>query len=101
MTDDERVKFIIREYRANLGEPTYTWPHMDFDKFAYSRWAAEMIENYVFAHEHEWTAFRSVEEFKNLMGKYMCRSNYSEVNFIFEIAYETACDISEIILAML
>ena len=101
MTDDERMMLIIREYRADLGEPTYKWPDMEFEKNAYARWATDELMLFIKLHMDQ-PIMWSIETFKSMMARYMCRStNYSEANFIFEIAYEVTCDISDIIEAMI
>lgn len=100
MASDRTIINMIVEYRESLGEPTSSWPEMEFDKVAYSRWAADEIIINILAHT-DWTAMRSVEDFRGRVEKYMCIvTNYSEANFIFDIAYEVACDIIDILNAM-
>ena len=100
MTDDERMIQAIREYWFDLGDPMSSWPKDEFERVAYSKWAVDEILT-LFFDNVDWTPLRATEEFKYIMGTYMCRStNFTEINHIFEIAYRAASDISDILMGM-
>lgn len=98
--EDMKAIDVIREYRANMTQPTSAWPEMEFDNRAYAIWAADELIVYVLSHMN-WTVMRSVESFRYMVSDYSrIVTNYSEANFIFKIAEEVACDVIEILHAM-
>ena len=100
MADDERMVNVIIEYMEGVPIPTSSWPANKFRQTAYWRCAAEEILNYVVAHP-DWSVIRSVEEFRNMVANFMQKAtNFEDATMIFEIAYETALDISDILMAM-
>lgn len=101
MIDDMSVLSVIREYRANMAQPTSTWPEMNFDQSAYSIWAADELLLYINAHS-SWSVYQSVEEFRYMVSEYSkIPTNYSDANFMFEVAVELADDILDILNGML
>ena len=97
MTEDQKLHNAIREYYFMINDPDARWPEMEFDKNSYMRSAINELELFILEHP-EWSVMRSVEEFKGQLANWMCIStNYNENNFICEIAYETICDISDIL----
>lgn len=101
MSDDERQIRAIIEYIEDIGEPEAKWPKKEFEMVSYSRWAANTILASILSHP-DWTPIRAVEEFKYLMSKYLYKpTNYLEVELIFQSAYDTATDISDILMAMI
>jgi hypothetical protein len=100
MASDRSVINAIVEYRENLGELASSWPEMEFDRVAYSRWAADEIIINILSHT-DWTPMQATEDFRGRVEKHMCVvTNFSEANFIFDIAYDVACDIIDILIAM-
>ena len=100
MTNDEHMIRVLIEYIEDIGEPNSNWPTHDFEKVSYSRWAAEQILATILAHP-EWTPMRSVEEFKNLVGKFASKPTHkTDATFIFRTAYDVATDVSDIFYAM-
>lgn len=100
MPQDERQLRVIREYAAMLETPTCNWPEIEFDTRVARIWAVSELYKWVICHM-EWTVMRAVKEFGNLVAEYSCIvDNYSEANFIFEIALEEACNIEDILVAM-
>lgn len=104
MTDEERQVQAITEFYHSFGEPAFSWPELEFERVAYSRWAIEEILVMVYSHL-DWTPMRAVEEFKNLMRDYANMTfekdfGRGKMNFVFETAYDAACDVSDILLAM-
>ena len=88
--DETNMIHAIQEYIFNIGEP----------ESIYSRWAADEILRFVLSHL-EWTPMRSVEEYKCLVGKRAAiKTNHEDADYIFEVAYSVACDISDILYAM-
>lgn len=101
MADDRYMINVIIEYLENTPEPTASWPRKDFVKASYTRWAADQIIHEIMDHTN-WPVMRCVENFKYRVGKYVLRSvQYDEVNEIFRVAYDAACDISDILYAMM
>lgn len=99
MSDRTAINMIV-EYRENLGEFISSWPEIEFDRVAYSRWAADEIIMHILSHT-DWTPMKAVLDFKGIVEQYMCiPTNFSEANFIFDIAYDVACDIVDILVAM-
>lgn len=100
MTDNERMFQAIREYWYDLGEPLSSWPKSEFERVGYSRWAIAEIIN-LFYDNTDWSLLRAAEEFRIIMGKYRCiTTNFQEMNYIFDIAYGAATDISDILAGM-
>lgn len=99
-SDDTRMINIIREYRANLPEPSAKWPSMEFDRIAYTIWATDELLVYVLANMNVnvWTA---VTQWRQQMLGYSCIADYTDANFMFEIAYEVGDDILEIFDALI
>jgi len=98
--DDQRMFGIIREYRANLPSPESYWPILEFDKFAYSIWAVDELIAYVLSNTDK-TVEQAVQEFHSLMLEYSCIStDFSDANFMFDIAVDVTDDIIEIFYAM-
>ena len=101
MNDDRYLINIIIEFRENVPEPTSAWPRKDFVKASYTRWAADRIIQEIMEHTN-WPVMRCVENFKYKVGKYSLYSvQHEEVNEIFRVAYDAACDISDILYAMM
>ena len=99
--NDIRAIDVIREYRANMPQPTRTWPEMEFDNKAYSIWAADELIMYIDRHA-SWPVVRSVESFRYMVSDYSRTvTNYSEANFVFKIAEEVASDVMDILNAMM
>ena len=101
----QRVKNVIVEYMENVPEPMPGWPRRDFAKCSYMRSAASAIIQYI-NDNSQWTALRSVEDFKYHVGKYSVLSQSSsygedEPSEIFRIYYDVACDITDILYAMI
>ena len=103
MSDDERQIRVIIDYISEyLPEPQSTWPKKEFERVAYCRWAANEILKSLYNNPN-WTAIRVVEEFKCQMGNYIMKSkstHFPEASIHCEYAYEVACDIEEILMAM-
>lgn len=100
-SEDRRLINALIEYRCMINEPGPRWPEMEFDKNSYSGWAVDEIMLMIMAHP-DWTVMKCVETFKAKMLEFACySSNFSEANFIFEIAYETADDLSDVLGGML
>jgi hypothetical protein len=101
MSDDERQIRAVIEYIEDMGEPGVKWPKREFEMLSYSRWAANTILASILAHPN-WTPIRATEEFKYEMSKYLYKpTNYTDVEIIFQSAYDTATDISDILMAMI
>lgn len=100
MALDQRMIDAIREYRASLSDPEGNWPDSEFDKMSYYRWGVDEVLINVLAHP-EWTVAKAVDDIRNRFYEYSAMStSYYEANYIFEIAYNAATDISDIIFAM-
>lgn len=100
MSNDERMINIIIEYMEGIPIPTSSWPQNKFREASYWRSSAEEILTYVLAHP-DWSVIRSVEEFREMVGEFMKKAtHYEEATIIFEVAYEAALDISDILMAM-
>lgn len=101
MSEDYRILNLIKEYRANLSIPSSPkWPDIEFDRCAYSIWAADELILYVQSHM-DIGVYRAIDAFKNMVLDYSCAiSNYSEANFMFDIAHDVATDILDQITAM-
>lgn len=98
--DETKMIHAIEEYLFDLGEPEPGWPTKEFERVAYSRWAADEILRFVLSHL-DWTPMKSVEVFKCQVGKYaQVKTNHEDADYIFEIAYHVASDISDILYAM-
>ena len=95
-TDDQLLIGALIEYREYINEPGPRWPTMEFDKNSYSRWAVDEIFLAIIK-EPEKPIMQVVSEFKELMWKYSMVNPYSEANFTFRIAYDTACDVEDIL----
>ena len=105
MLDNRQVINVIVEYQSNVPEPMSGWPRRDFAKSSYTRSAADAIINHITKHS-AWPALRSVEDFKYHVGKYMLISRSSnfgedEASEIFRVYYDTACEITDILYAMI
>ena len=102
MSDDERQVRVIIDYVSEyLPDPQPAWPKKEFERIAYSRWAANRIIKMLYDNPVS-TPIRIIEEFKYQMGNYIQKStNYPEANVHCEYAYEVACDLEEILMAML
>ena len=101
MPDDRYLINIIIEYLENVPEPTPSWPRRDFAKASYTRWAIEEIIREITKHTN-WSVMRCVEDFKYRVGKYALKSvKHDEVSEIFRVAYDAACDVSDILYAMM
>ena len=102
MTEDQRMVNVIREYIATLPDPASSWPNIEFDRMSYTRWAADEILIYVLANPNL-SVYHAVEDMKASFEVYMTMQDMFkyEINFIFEIAYETAEDILDILSAMM
>lgn len=101
MENDERQIRAIVDYIHNLPEPESRWPEKEFVKASYTLWAANEILVAVL-NNTEWTPMRSVEEFKCLVGKYAQKvTPYDDRGMIFNIAYDVATDISDILYGMI
>lgn len=100
MTLDQRMVNAIREYRASLSDPEKNWPDSEFDRLSYYRWGLDEILCNVLAHP-EWTVIRAVEDMKDQFYKFsMVSTSFYEANYIFEVAYNAASDMSDILNAM-
>lgn len=100
MSDDQRMINVIVEYIGNLPEPTSSWPPGYFKAASYEKTAANELLAMVLAHP-EWTVIRSVEEFKDMVSDFIRKATYYEdVTYMFEVAYEVASNISDILMAM-
>ncbi len=103
MTPDERQINAIVEYMNGVPIPTSNYPSGVFEDCAYTKWAAEEILIFVLSHT-DWTVMKSVEVFKKRMAKYSrlssCDNYKCNIAHIFDIAWRTAIDISDIIYAM-
>lgn len=103
--DRQRVINIIVEYLTSVPEPGPSWPRRDFAKCSYTRSAADAMIKYINDHPN-WPPMRSIEDFKYKVGKYMLiskSSNYGEdeASEIFRVYYDAACDVTDILYAML
>ena len=98
MTQDSRQLSIIREYRSGINDPDSRWPDIEFKRASYSQWAVDEIMLLIISHP-ERNVLQNVVWFKNKMLE--CSSETSmyheDVRFIFEIAFEVAVDIEDII----
>ena len=98
---DERQIRVIIDYINNLPTPESRWPEKEFLKASYTLWAANEILVYALS-DMENTPFRSVEEFKCMVGKFAQKPTpYDDRSYIFEIAYDVATDISDILYGMI
>lgn len=101
MVSDKRQIRVIIEYLNNFPDPQITWPKKEFERVSTSRWATNEILVFVLSHT-DWTVMKSVECFKKKVSRYARRMiRYEEVSEIFDTAYEVACDISDILNAMM
>lgn len=103
MTPDERQINAIIDYMNRVPIPTSSYPVGVFEDCSYTRWAAEEILIFVLAHT-DWPVMKSVEIFKKKMSKFSrmasCDNYGCNIAQIFDIAWRTAVDISDIIYAM-
>ena len=102
MSDDERqIRTIIDYVEEYLPEPQATWPKVEFLRMSYSRWAANYIIKLLYNNPTH-TPIRVIEDFKYQMNKYIQKStNHPEANVPFQYAYEVACDLEDILMAMM
>lgn len=106
MSDDQRFNNAIAEYYYMFNDPQAHWPMLEFNRVAYARSAVSQLELYIMGHP-EMSIIQAVESFKGIVGEWMClQTKYNDANFItetncFEVAYEVACDISDILGGMI
>lgn len=102
MSDDERQVRVIIDYASEyLPEPQPAWPKAEFERLAYSRWAVSKIVKLLYENPDK-TPMRIVIEFKCQMGEYVQKTtNYPEALKHCKYGYEVACDLEEILTAML
>lgn len=98
MTNDGRMLSVIREYRAGINDPEKRWPELEFDRASYSKWAVDEIITMIIENPDK-SVLENVIVFKNMMRDFACSTSCYNDNivFIFELAWEIASDIEDII----
>lgn len=102
MSNSEARKIsAIRDYRSDINEPDPRWPDIEFKRASHSRWAVDEILKKIIT-DTDKTVMQNVVEFKNQMLDYSSKTSmyHEDIQFIFDIAYEVAIDIEDIICAM-
>lgn len=89
---------VIQEYISNLEEPIMNLPAAYLSQSSYSLWAANEIFVYVLAH-NELTPIEAVDAFVRQMDDYR-KGRCEDKNKIFNIAYDVAREIHNILVAM-
>lgn len=99
--NDERQIRVIIDYINNLPIPESRWPEREFLKASYALWAANEIL-VVALSDVDNTPLHAIEEFKCMVGKFAQKvTPYDDRGFIFDVAYDVATDISDILYGMI
>lgn len=97
---DEQIMSIIKEFRAGMPVPSSPkWPDIEFDKAAYSLWAADELIMYIQDHR-EIGVYKAIYAFKDMMLDYSCvLTHYSDANFMFDVAHDLVESILDVLAA--